>query len=57
MRLTAGKWQKKWAERNYPMSDYKIAFKTTLHMSKNHPANQSEKGPRKPLAKFDTEGC
>jgi hypothetical protein len=56
MRLTAGKWQKKWAERNYPMSDYKIAFKTTLHMSKNHPAN-SQKRVLEALAKFDTEGC
>ena len=44
MSLTDIKWRKKWSRKNYPMEDYNIAFKTTLHVSKNHPANH-QPGP------------
>ena len=43
MKITDDKWRKKWVKKNYPMEDYDIAFKTTLHISKNHPANHQKK--------------
>lgn len=43
MKITDNKWRKKWSRRNYPMDDYDSAFKTTLHISKNHPANHQKK--------------
>lgn len=43
MKLTDAKWQKKWARKNYPADDYSLAFKTTLHVSKNHKANYQKK--------------
>jgi len=39
MKLTDIKWRKKWEKKNYPMEDYDLAFKTTLHVSKNHHLN------------------
>lgn len=43
MRLTDDRWRKKWAAKHYPMQDYDVAFKTTAHISKNHPANYQKK--------------
>ena len=43
MVLTDKKWRKKWGKKNYPMEEYDIAFKTTLHISKNHPANYQKR--------------
>ena len=43
MRLTDKKWRKKWAAKGYPAEDYDLAFKTTLHISKNHPANYQKR--------------
>jgi len=42
MKFTDKKWRKKWAKKNYPMTEYDIAFKTTMHISKNHPANHQK---------------
>jgi hypothetical protein len=39
MKLTDRKWRKKWQKRGYPQEDYALAFKTTPHISKNHPKN------------------
>jgi hypothetical protein len=43
MRLTDKWWRKKWARKHYPADQYELAFKTTLHHSKNHPANYQKK--------------
>jgi len=43
MNLTDAKWQRKWARKDYPADDYGLAFKTTLHVSKNHKANYQKK--------------
>lgn len=43
MKLTDSRWKTKWYKRNYPINDYNIAFKTTLHISKNHPANYQKR--------------
>lgn len=43
MELTDKKWREKWKKKNYPMEEYELAFKTTLHHSKNHPANYQKK--------------
>lgn len=43
MNITDKRWKNKWARKNYPMADYSIAFKTTLHISKNHPANHQKR--------------
>jgi len=43
MRLTDHKWRRKWARKGYPAEDYNLAFKTTLHISKNHPANYQKR--------------
>lgn len=43
MHITDKRWQSKWLRKNYPMADYNIAFKTTLHVSKNHPANHQKR--------------
>ena len=43
MRLTDIKWRKKWSKKNYPMEEYDLAFKTTLHISKNHHRNHQKK--------------
>jgi len=50
MKLTDTRWRAKWAKKNYPMTDYELAFKTTLHVSKNHPANHQ----KRVLAKLST---
>ncbi|MDP1623013.1 MAG: hypothetical protein Q8M08_11825 [Bacteroidales bacterium] len=39
MRLTDLKWRRKWRRKGFPMEDYDRAFQTTLHISKNHPAD------------------
>jgi hypothetical protein len=43
MLLTDRKWRKKWAMKGFPAEDYDLAFKTTLHISKNHPANYQKR--------------
>ncbi len=43
MQLTDWKWRKKWKGRNYPMADYKLAFKTRINISKNHLHNYQKK--------------
>ncbi len=52
MRVTDTKWRKKWARKNFPEEDYNVAFKTTLHVSKNHPANH-QKRVLTALSKFE----
>jgi hypothetical protein len=39
MRLTDRKWRKKWSRKGFPTEDYDRAFHTSLHASKNHPAD------------------
>jgi uncharacterized protein YeeX (DUF496 family) len=63
MKLTDAKWRKKWAAKSYPMDQYEQAFYTTLHISKNHPANYQkqilnalDKGDQKELIK-EFEEC
>lgn len=43
MGLTDKKWRRKWAKRNYPAHEYDKAFKTTLHVSKNHPLDHQKR--------------
>lgn len=43
MKITDAKWKRKWRKKNYPQEDYGLAFKTTLFVSKNHPANYQKK--------------
>lgn len=43
MNLTDRKWRKKWAKKNFPEEEYDMAFKTTIHISKNHPANHQKR--------------
>jgi len=43
MNITDKRWRKKWTAKKYPMEDYDLAFKTTLHISKNHPANHQKR--------------
>lgn len=43
MNLTDRKWRKKWQKRGFPMEDYDRAFYTSLHQSKNHPADFQKK--------------
>lgn len=39
MRITDRKWRAKWKRKKYPMEQYDEAMFTSLHVSKNHPAN------------------
>jgi len=43
MKLTDWKWRRKWSAVGYPQEDYELAFKTTLHISKNHPYNYQKR--------------
>ncbi len=43
MFFTDKRWRKKWFKKGYPTEDYDLAFKTNLHVSKNHPANYQKK--------------
>ncbi len=43
MRLTDVKWRRKWSRKGFPAEDYDLAFKTTLHISKNHRANYQKR--------------
>ena len=43
MRLTDKKWRRKWEKAAYPMEEYDRAFMTSLHISKNHPADYEKK--------------
>lgn len=52
MKITDTKWRKKWAKKNFPMEEYDLAFKTTLHISKNHPKNH-QKRVLKAISGFD----
>jgi hypothetical protein len=42
MRLTDRKWRAKWRRKSFPMEHYDDAMYTSLHVSKNHPANYQE---------------
>jgi hypothetical protein len=52
MKITDAKWRKKWAKKDFPMEEYDLAFKTTLHVSKNHPKNH-QKRVLNAISKFD----
>lgn len=39
MKLTDNLWRKKWKKRGYDMSQYDLAFKTRINISKNHAKN------------------
>lgn len=39
MHLTDRTWRKKWLRKGFPMEDYDRAFHTSVHASKNHPAD------------------
>jgi len=42
MQLTDRKWRAKWRRKSFPMEQYDDAMYTSLHVSKNHPANYQE---------------
>lgn len=39
MRLTDAKWRAKWKKYGYSSEEYELAFRTKIHVSKNHPKN------------------
>ena len=43
MKITDKRWRNKWEHKKYPPEDYDLAFKTTLHVSKNHPRNHQKR--------------
>jgi hypothetical protein len=43
MNLTDRKWRKKWEKRGFDMTKYDQAFRTAIHISKNHPDLNEEK--------------
>ncbi len=42
MQLTDRKWRAKWQRKSYPMENYNQAMFTSVHVSKNHPANYQD---------------
>ncbi|MES2618771.1 MAG: hypothetical protein V4613_12890 [Bacteroidota bacterium] len=42
MNFTDRKWKRKWNKAGYPMSDYDLAFRTRINISKNHPRNHQK---------------
>lgn len=40
--LTDSKWRRKWKRKGVSDEDYELAFKTKLHVSKNHPDNNQK---------------
>jgi hypothetical protein len=54
MDITDKKWRKKWSNKNFPANEYDVAFKTTLHISKNHPANH-QKRVLEAISKFEPD--
>lgn len=42
MKFTDAKWKRKWAKANYPTSEYDLAFRTRVNISKNHPKNHQK---------------
>lgn len=43
MNLTDRKWKAKWKRKGYDMSQYALAFKTSVSVSKNHPKNYQKR--------------
>jgi hypothetical protein len=43
MRFTDRKWRRKWAAKGFPESDYDTAFRTRIHVSKNHQMNYQKR--------------
>ena len=43
MNLTDKKWRRKWKRSGYDMNEYDRAFRTGIHISKNHPADYEKK--------------
>jgi len=43
MKITDKRWRKKWVKKKFSMSEYDLAFKTTLYHSKNHPSNYQQR--------------
>ncbi len=43
MEITDHKWRLKWKKKGYDMSQYALAFKTSLSVSKNHPKNYQKR--------------
>jgi len=43
MRFTDRKWRKKWAAKGFPEPDYDQAFRTRIHVSKNHQMNYQKR--------------
>lgn len=43
MNLTDRKWKAKWKRKGYDMSQYTLAFKTSVSVSKNHPKNYQKR--------------
>lgn len=43
MNLTDQKWKAKWKRKGYDMSQYELAFKTSVSVSKNHPKNYQKR--------------
>lgn len=43
MNFTDKRWRTKWEEKGYSEEEYKLAFKTELTVSKNHPGNYQKK--------------
>lgn len=43
MKITDSKWRKKWRKHGYSPEEYNRAFRTELHISKNHPMDYEKK--------------
>lgn len=43
MQVTNWHWKRKWARRRFPVSEYDLAFKTRIYVSKNHPQNYQKR--------------
>jgi len=43
MRVTDRKWRKKWRHSGYTEEAYERAFRTCIHISKNHPMDYEKK--------------
>jgi len=52
MRVTDKKWRKKWRHSRYSEEEYNRAFRTSVHISKNHPMDYE----KKVLESLHTEG-
>jgi hypothetical protein len=43
MNITDKKWRRKWRKKGYDMNEYDRAFRTGVHISKNHPTDYQKK--------------